>query len=412
MSNNVPVVICSGLTILRCFTSLEQVAGLKPIGSGLPIVVASHDPNSLAFSSKYCKQKLVISDPTHFPHITVLELIALGKTFSEKPVLYYGDDIYLLFISRHREALSLYYRFSLPNEALLEDLTSKSRFTLFSKQMDLPIPKTILSQDIQTADDVLHFFSFPFVLKPHSHIGWAQSPIVQKGLGKPYKAIKVDNPAQFCDAYNTLKAFTTDFVIQEYIEGDEDAIYSFHAYFNQQSEPLAYYVGRKIRTYPIHAGESTFIELVEEPAVVHIGLDILKKIKFVGVVKIDFKKDMLRNRFYLLELNTRYNLWNYLGARCGINLPLLAYYDIIGEKSGIPPLQTNYKTGVRWVSFIDDLHAFHDLRNAGKISFTKWLFSYWCPKVYNVFAWKDPIPFFVWFGRATWHYIFKKGTAS
>ena len=340
-----------------------------------------------------------MSDPTRFPGKALLDMIALGKTFSQKPVLYYGDDVLLLFISQHRAALSLYYQFSLPNEALLEDLTSKSRFALLAKQLDLPVPKTVRSHDIQTADDIMHHLSFPCMLKPHSHIGWAQSSIVQKELGKPYKAIRVDNPAQLRNAYDQLKAFTSDFVIQEYIEGEEDAIYSFHAYFNRQSEPLAYYVGKKIRTYPIHAGESTFIELVNEPAVVDIGIEILKKMKFIGIVKIDFKKDAVKNRFYVLELNARYSLWNYLGARCGINLPLLAYYDMIGDKPHIPPLQKDYETGVRWLSFTDDVRAFYDLRNAGKISLIKWLSSYLCPKVYNVFVWKDPLPFFVYLTR-------------
>lgn len=401
--NTVPIVVCSGLTVLWCFAP-----------SDAHIVVASSQRKNIAFSSKYCKQKAIIADPTLFPREAILDLIALSKGFSEKPVLYYGDDIYLLFISRHRAELSAYYQFSLPDEALLEDLTSKSRFALLSKRMDLPTPKTILSQEIQSAEDALRFISFPCTFKPHSHIGWAQSPLIKDDLGKPYKAIRADNPDQFRDVYHKLKAFTPDFVIQEYIEGDANAIYSFHAYLNRQSEPLAYYVGQKIRTYPIDAGESTFIELVNEPEVVRIGMEILKKIKFVGIVKIDFKKDAIRNRFYVLELNARYNLWNYLGAHCGINLPMLSYYDIIGDTTHLPaaPLQKNYKTGIRWLCFIDDLHAFRDLQKAGKITLTEWLSSYFSPIVCNVFKWNDPIPFLVWFTRAVGKNISKKASSS
>jgi len=272
--------------------------------------------------------------------------------------------------------------------------------------MSLPIPKTVLSRDIQTADDIMRELSFPCIFKPHSHIGWAESAIVQERLTKPYKAIKAENPDQLHHVYNRLKAFTTDFVIQEYIEGEEDQIYSFHAYLNHQSEPLAYYVGQKIRTYPMHAGESTFIELINEPMIVDIGMDILKRIKFVGVVKIDFKKDAMRNRFYVLELNARYNLWNYLGAHCGINLPLLAYYDMTGAAH--PPLQRDYKTGVRWLSFVNDVHAFYDMRDHGKLSVIGWLSSYLSPKVYDVFSWKDPLPFLIDFTKHIGKYLYKK----
>jgi predicted ATP-grasp superfamily ATP-dependent carboligase len=370
--------------------------------------VASHDPENLAFSSKYCSRKVLIANPISFPLEALQDLIRLGKTFPIRPVLYYGDDIYLLFISRHRTALSAYYQFSLPNETLLENLTSKSLFAELAKRADLPIPKTSSSQEMQSAEDALKAITFPCIFKPHSHIGWAESSFIKDEMGKPYKAIKTDTPEQFREVYHKVKTFTDDFIIQEYIEGGEDAIYSFHAYCNRQSEPLAYYVGRKIRTYPIHAGESTFIELIHEPEVVRIGLEILKKIQFVGVMKIDFKKDAIRNSFYVLELNARYNLWNYLGMHCGINLPMLAYHDIVGESAKRPSLQKDYKTGMRWVCFIDDLHAFHDLRKTGQITFLGWVSSYFRPMVYNVFAWNDPIPFFVWFARAVLRKISKK----
>ena len=52
---------------------------------------------------------------------------------------------------------------------------------------------------------------------------------------------------------------------------------------------------------------------------------MLERLAFVGVVKLDYKRDPRTGRFYLLEVNPRFNLWNHLGAAAGVNLPLLAY---------------------------------------------------------------------------------------
>lgn len=138
---------------------------------------------------------------------------------------------------------------------------------------------------------------------------------------------------------------------------------------------------------------STYLELTEEPELVRIAMEILKKLQFVGVVKVDFKKDRQRNRFYLLEINARFNLWNHLGAVCGVNLPQLAYADLTGQ-SWTP--RSRYKMGVRWLSFGNDLRAvLRDYHPDGALSWVEWLLSYRGRKVYETFSWRDPYPFVV-----------------
>jgi len=135
---------------------------------------------------------------------------------------------------------------------------------------------------------------------------------------------------------------------------------------------------------------STYLELVKEPEVVQLGLDILTTLRFVGVVKIDFKKDVDRGRFYLLEINPRFSLWHYLGAECGVNLPRLAYADLVGAPS---TPQFDYTTGIRWLSFGNDVRTFiRDYHRGGRLSWSAWLLSLRGKKVYDVFSWRDPYP--------------------
>jgi predicted ATP-grasp superfamily ATP-dependent carboligase len=92
-------------------------------------------------------------------------------------------------------------------------------------------------------------------------------------------------------------------LVQEFIEGSDREVFSFHAYFDDHSQPVAYFVGRKIRTYPMHHGGSAFIETVDEPAVVKIGIESLQKVNFSGIVKIDMKRNVRDGSFKILEVN-------------------------------------------------------------------------------------------------------------
>ena len=325
------------------------------------------------------------------PQEFICNLVKIGESLNSKAVLVYGDDATLLAISRHRGKLDKHYSFLMPGAEMVEDVDDKFRFDALAERLGLPVPRTILSSEIRTVNDITERISLPCVLKPSLHIGWRQSRAIQEVTKMPQKVLHAESLEELTLLHEKMRQFTPDFVVQEYVPGGPDCIYSFHAYYNRQSEPLAYFVGRKIRTYPEDSGTSTYLELVREPEVVQLGTEILNALKFVGPVKIDFKKDARRNRLYLLEVNARYNLWHYLGAASGVNIPRTAYADQTGRRCSPA---TAYQTRIRWLSFFDDFRAFiRDYHRTGSLSWWEWLSFYRYPKVYDVFSWSDPWPF-------------------
>lgn len=381
MSNDaVTAVLCGDLNMLRCF-----------VGSAIPTVVVSSREDDVTFHSRYCRAKRVIAEPRSNPEKAVAGLLELGRTFNERPALFYGDDAMLLLVSRHREMLEKHYRFLMPNRDLVEDIVDKTRFADLAERAGLPTPRTVRSTQMGSPEEVEQHLSLPVILKPNFHLGWFRSKAIIDQGGKPQKVFRANDLAELKHLYGKIQEFTHDFIIQEYIAGGDDCIFSFHTYLDQSSTPLAYYVGRKIRTYPKDSGVSTYLKLVKQPEVVEAGLDILKRLNLVGPVKIDFKKDASRNRLYLLELNARFNLWNYLGAISGINLPVIAYADLLGRQRAQPK---DYNTSYRWLSFGNDFRAFlRDYHPDGDLSWGRWLLSFKARKIYDIFAWSDPYPF-------------------
>lgn len=214
----------------------------------------------------------------------------------------------------------------------------------------------------------------------------------------PRKVLVADNIDTCATALSRMRKFSDEFVIQECIEGGENEIYSFHAYRPASGPISAFFVGQKIRTYPSEQGESTFLKLIHNAEVQRLGQEIVHTLDIRGPVKIDFKRDPDRDKFYLLEVNLRYTLWNYLGARCGVNLPLLAYQDACGLPQ---KLSDTYRTDINWLHFENDARTFFkDYLPSGQLSVSAWIATLMQPKVCATFAWQDPLPFFVQASRS------------
>jgi D-aspartate ligase len=178
---------------------------------------------------------------------------------------------------------------------------------------------------------------------------------------------------------------------QEYVPGGDDAIWSFHGFAAPGGEVLEWFVGRKIRTFPALTGDSSYLRLAHDESLVALGRDIAARLGLAGVFKMDFKRSAASGRFYLLEVNTRFNLWHYLGAVNGVNLPRVAY-DFLTR--GTRPQRSPASTRYRWLSPRYDWQAYREAARRGELSLARWAGSLLeAPKVYDLFAWSDPMPF-------------------
>ncbi|MBM4373829.1 MAG: hypothetical protein FJ095_02000 [Deltaproteobacteria bacterium] len=87
-----------------------------------------------------------------------------------------------------------------------------------------------------------------------------------------------------------------------------------------------------------------------------------------------------------LELSSRFTLWSYLGAVDEVNLRLTAYRSLVERR---PPPPSAPRSRTRWLDLDRDYGAGRD----HGLSLPRWLWSLARgPKVYEVFAYDDPLP--------------------
>ena len=313
------------------------------------------------------------------PEELVDSLVRFGQAQPEPPVLFYQEDRTLLLVSRYREQLREGFRFVVPDAELVEQLVDKSRFQQLAARLDLPVPaaRVITPGDPAPSDDF--GLPFPIILKPLVRI-----PARWEPLAGPGKATSVNSVAELRDLWPRITAANLPILAQELVPGDETRVESYHAYVDERGAVVGEFAGRKIRTWPLAYGDSTALETSDAADVLALGRTLVKKLKFAGVVKFDFKRGP-DGRLRLLEANPRFNLWHHLGAIAGVNLPALVYGDLIGAAR---PTMRPMRAGLRWCKPWKDMFA----ARASGMSLAEWIPWVFRCEAKSGLAWDDPLP--------------------
>ena len=373
-----PVVVLGGLNVTRA-------CGL----AGLPVIVAAAEAESPAFLSRYCTGALLLP-PLAQTDAVGEKLVRLGERLSgalgRAVPLFYGNDDYLNVMLQNRGRLSQHFRFVVNEPEVAGALLDKERFDAFTRARRLPVPR-MLDWDEAAA------FAGAVLVKPKLKIAYEQTAVYLRLFGGAGKA-RVFASGRELAAHPLAFALRGELVLQEYVPGSDREIWSFHGFADEHSRVLTWFTGRKIRTWPAFTGQSSYLELAHHAPLAELGHRIVAQAPLKGVFKIDFKRDPHSGRFYMLEVNARFNLWHYLGAANGISVPRVAYdYLLEGRR---PPAPQRFGTAVRWLSLKHDWRAYRELAARGELAFWRWAASLaFSRKVHEVFAWSDPVPWAV-----------------
>lgn len=376
MTNNPYAVVMGDLNLIRCF-SLSEV----------PYLPVATTTSSLIFHSRAAMTGIKITDPLISTNQAKNDLIRLAGNQELKPVLFYSNDQQLLMISEYRDELSKYFRFCMPSAELVTACVDKQSFIQLCIQYQLPLPYTYKKSEV-LQPGFSKTITYPCIIKPTTRYLWRIN-----GVDPEQKVILVDSPTKLDNLISSIES-DKDYVVQQFIPGNDDLIYSYHAFHDANGKSLGKYCGRKLRCKPLVNGYSSSVTLVENDYLMSIGDEIVKKLSLYGPIKIDFKYNKSDEKYYLLEINPRFNMWHYLGMICGINLPKNAFLYLTNHPTTVPVM---YKTNIKWLNFRRDFIAGLEAYKTKQIGLFEWLKTYATLQIYDTFSWRDPVPAIVGF---------------
>ena len=371
---------------------LQSMAGLQAARilaqRDIPVIGVGNSPDDAFCRTRVC-ERVLFTNTTSEDLIDTLE--TLGSELSERAVLILCADEAVTLVSRHRARLEAYFHIALPDHDTVETLMEKESFFRFAQEHGLAIPPTYILESRADAEEAARELSFPCVLKPSArYAAWTRN------VG--HKAFRVESPDNLLSLYDRVASFAPKLIAQEWVEGGEGNLFSCNAYFDATSQPLATFVARKIRQWPVETGVSALGEEVRNDEVLAETIRVFQAADFHGLAYLEMKRDDRTGRMYIIEPNVgRATGRSAIAEAGGVELLQAMYCDVLGLP--LPADLEQRYTGVKWIHLRWEFQAACVQWWNGTLSLRQWWRDRRGPKAYAVFSWSDPLPF--WLALAT-----------
>jgi len=362
----------TGMGILRCLKQKK-----------IPVIWIDSNKKHVGFYSRNCKG-LVCPDPKNNVDDYISFLLQIGEKLNHKGVLFPIRDIEVITILKNRTKLEKFYHIPFSDLPITEKLLNKQIFYKILQDLKIDCPKTYFPKNILEVEEISKKISYPCILKPyHSAVFFLDFNI---------KLFKAASRNQLVNYYKRATIRDHEVMIQEIVPGSARDMYGLNAYYDKTFIPNGIFMYRRIREWPHEFGNGCFIEKVKEPELEKIVNRLIKEISFYGIIDAEFRKDSRDGKFKFIEINPRCWMQICLPAIYGINYPYIAYMDAIGKKFDKPIICNE---NIKYLFMIEDFFSSFKSIKKGELSIREWIKSYKGKKVYAIFYWSDPIPFFV-----------------
>ena len=314
---------------------VNGLAAIRSLGRrGLRVLAVDHRPYALGFRSRYAEPHIA-PDPLDDEDGFIAALRSLAEQTDDVLPVFPTHDEHVNAIARHADVLGDRYRFPFPSWEVLERIQSKRHQLETAESVGLPIPRTFHPTSRDEALAAGAELGFPVLVKPSANVGFRRSH--RRQLFRCESAEELERAYEAAAPYEPM--------VQELIPGGDDELYTLGSYVDRDGEALGLFTGHKLRQTrgfmgSARVGEAGWVDEVAEQ-----GLALLRALDYHGISQVETKRDPRDGRYKLMEVNPRLWQWHSLAAACGVDLPYIAYRDLVGEP--LPPARM-HGDGKRW----------------------------------------------------------------
>jgi predicted ATP-grasp superfamily ATP-dependent carboligase len=296
------------------------------------------------------------------------------------------NDHALVELAKHRESLRAWYRSLVPEWEITRGLIDKTAATDAAKAVGISVP-TVFGPAVTGGIDQMGL-RFPLLVKPD------RSHLFQERFGKKLFVVR-DRP-ELAEAVETTIAAGLDAQLIEYVPGPEERVVVFSALVGAEGEPSEEFCFRKPRHAPPRFGVASMAEPCTCPELVEPSRALLARLSWRGPAGIEYKFDERDGCYRFIEINGRSVLSNSLARRAGF--PFATGQWSLARGGTWKPQPNGWKG--RWIHLHADLLTQVVGRGQSKPSWKAFRRSYSGPKIFGVWATRDPRPFAVQWTRS------------
>jgi predicted ATP-grasp superfamily ATP-dependent carboligase len=291
---------------------------------GVPVYGVHEGPWSPAAASAYLQGRWFWQPDAEQVERTTAGLLALAERIGRPSVLITTDDAGAIFLAEHGGPLREAFRFPAPPPSLPRLVAGKLSLHELCRREGVPSPRTQLPGSLAEAEEFAAGAGYPLVAK----------------LATPWSAASAGlRSTTVVAGAEALRSLWTDceragagLLLQEYIEAGPGDDWFFHGYSGGHSPCRPAFTGIKDRSYPAHAGLTSYGRAVPNERLAGAMTGMLERLSYRGIMDLDLRRDRRDGEYKLLDFNPR------LGAQfrifrdsADLDVVLAAYLDLTGQ---------------------------------------------------------------------------------
>jgi len=313
--------------VLKFDPNVMHHGGLGAIRSlgrmGVPVYAVQESAWAPAAQSRYLRRKVLWRPEGLPPDRVQAGLLRLAELIGTPSVLVPTDDAGAIFLAEHGECLRGSFLFPDPPAALPRQLAGKHSLHRLCADTDFPSPRSCLPSSRADAARAAADYGYPVVAK-------LARPWQSQSKQRSTQIIR--DQADLDGAWQASQAGQTGLMLQEYIPAAPGHDWFFHGYASAADVCKPACTGVKDRSYPAHAGLTSFGRCVPNAVLRDRVTGLLRDLGYRGIADLDLRLDERDGQYKLLDFNPR------LGAQFrlftgpgGLDVVRAAYLDLTGQ---------------------------------------------------------------------------------
>jgi predicted ATP-grasp superfamily ATP-dependent carboligase len=291
-----------------------------------------------------------------------------------------------IFLDENATALRECFLFPSQPRGLPRALASKKEMYYIAKKAGIPTAETKYPASRQEVVEFAKTATFPLMLK-----GIDTKRLSARAGGWGRGMFLVKNAAELIQKYDTFEdPEAPNLMLQEYIPGDDDTVWMFNGYFDEKSEGVLGFTGKKIRQCPAYRGVTSLGICLKNETVDRTTRQFMKAVGYRGILDIGYRYDARDGLYKVLDVNPRIGAtFRLFVAENGMDVVRALYLDLTGQ----PIEPGKQRDGRKWA--VEDLDLFSSFcyKRDAKLTVRDWIASFRGVEESAYFALDDPLPF-------------------
>ncbi len=347
---------------------------------GIPVYRVGLERRSPGALSRYCRGRRWVPENADAQRV-FQALHELNRDIGPS-ILVPVDDVSSVFVERHAGSLEEHFLFPRQPAGLAQALSSKREMYELCRQHDIPTPLSIFPES--EADVLAHAdqTTFPTVVKCiNAGASAASAP----------RVTIAQNREELLEAYRLMEPVEGhNVMLQEYIPGTPESVWMFNGYFDERSDCMVGFTGKKIRQAPPYTGATTLGVCLANAAVQETTVRLMKAVGYRGILDIGYRFDHRDGQYKLLDVNPRIGgTFRLFVGPDGMDVLRALYLDLTGQQVPATALQD----GRRWIVEPLDMASSITYARRGDLTLGQWAGSLRDVREAAWFAADDPLPF-------------------